>query len=206
VATKGRSEATKDATATMGSILPDDIDGRDAVHVAVLAVTAGYRLAPGQDVGLLEERRKGEPLVGMSETPIGIVDPFLKMMVAPGQRFWLFLYPRTITSLRHQWTHPAFGDEAAQASRPYATPASKLASEQWLRDFVKRSDCPPYEDVIATINGERGDGYANDGEYLHFDGQDAHGEIPPEFWDHVEVVTERAIPKHKRPLYFSCSC
>jgi hypothetical protein len=42
--------------------------------------------------------------------------------------------------------------------------------------------------------------------YLNFVGRDAHGEIPPEFWDHVEVVTEKKIPTNKRASYFSCGC
>ncbi len=39
----------------------------------------------------------------------------------------MFLYPRTITSLRHEWTHPAFGD----------TPKVYPPSEQWIRDWAE---------------------------------------------------------------------
>jgi hypothetical protein len=51
-----------------------------------------------------------------------------------------------------------------------------------------------------------GASYRNDGEYLFFAGRDAHGEIPPEFWDHVEVVTGKKIGPEDRAQYFSCSC
>lgn len=190
----------KDAVATMGMILTDDVGGRDAVHVAVISAEAGQKLAPGHHVG--KKSSDGDKLVvGVVDEPIGIVDPFLEEMVQKGQRFWLYLYPRTITSLRHNWTHPKFEDLPVAS---YAPPSQKLTSEQWLRAFVARSDCPSYEAVIAAAIGEGARTWSD--EYLHFDGSDAHGDIPPEFWDHVEVVTGRKIPQDKRPAYFSCSC
>ena len=115
--------AAKDAVATMGMILPHDVGGRDAVHVAVIAATAARKLAPGQDVGFIDGER-----AGTVDQPIGIVDPFLKSTVKTGQRFWLYLYPRTITGLSHKWTHPAFPDEATTGAA-YNTPSQKLASE-----------------------------------------------------------------------------
>src|SRR4051812_26859121 len=84
-----------DALETLGTII-DDTQKRDAIHLAVEPVVAQSCLEPGQNVTQTGYRY---------ETPfckfVGIVDPFLKEDVQPGQRFWLVLYPRTIKSLRH---------------------------------------------------------------------------------------------------------
>lgn len=201
----------RDAVATMGTILDKSAKGRDAVHVACVAVTAAESCWIGSDVGILltEDGYIASPKL----TPhIGIVDPFLKTTANKGEKFWLYLYPRSITGLNHNWTHPAFpeGDVLPQLTE-------KQKSERWLREFVAGADCPAYDDLLAILtrvaNGETDGSFGEDGdnffrfddEYLHFNGTDAHGDIPPEFWDHASAVIGKPI-KGERPAYFSCSC
>lgn len=207
----------KDAVATMGDVLPPDAGGRDAVHVAVFSAQAYTAMYPGEAVAIVREdgtdvfvTRKASK----DEDLIGIVDPFIKSDIPVGSRFWVYLYPRTITSLSHRWGHPAFAD--ASATSTYVPPSQKVSSELWLREFCAASDCPDYDTLLEVIkNGElirkvKGDrhereydGYI-DGDFIHFSGRDAHGEIPPEFWTHVEnVLGEKMTSK---PSYFSCSC
>lgn len=202
-----RSVST-DALETLGTII-DKTAGRDAIHLAVEPAVAGHTLRPGEHVGFLENGT-----VGICGDPLGIVDPFLSGPVRVGEMFWLVVYPRQITSLRHVWTHPAFDKEAATKSLSSQQPPKpgsldqRLASEAWLRTFISGADCPSYESVMEVIEkGEVGDGYEYSyltAEYLHFGGSDAHGDIPPEFWDHVEIVLGKKIKD--RASYFSCSC
>lgn len=91
-----------DALATIGTVLPEGEWQRDAIHVAVMPVTAAERLFPGQRVGVLPD---GTASISAGKK-IGIVDPFLQKPVQPGERLWLCLFPRTITSLKHVWEHP----------------------------------------------------------------------------------------------------
>ena len=79
---------------------------RDAIHIAVAQVTALVRLRTGTDVGLVDS--ENPELVGPCDNNIGIVDPFLTSDIEAGERFWLFLYPNTVTGMRHVWKHPAF--------------------------------------------------------------------------------------------------
>ena len=95
----------------LGELITNGDRRRDAVHIAVVPAIAEKQLTPGQHVGLT--RHDNVETVGPCDQPIGIVDPYLTAAVEPGQRFWLCLYPGTITSLRHVWTHPAFASVAA---------------------------------------------------------------------------------------------
>lgn len=80
-----------DALDTLGMII-GEAQARDAIHLAVEPVTAAQQLYPGQHVGFVYGG------VGPCDLPIGIVDPFLPGVVHQGQRFWLVVYPRQITS------------------------------------------------------------------------------------------------------------
>jgi len=95
----------------LGELIRDGDRRRDAIHIAVAPVMAAGILVPGQHVGFVEEGNVER--VGPCENNIGVVDPFLKEDVQPCQRFWLFLYPGTITGLRHIWTHPSYAAAAA---------------------------------------------------------------------------------------------
>lgn len=187
----------KDAVATMGTILSDDVGGRDAVHVAVISAEAAGQLMPGQHVGRAPDSTPDHLLVGYASEPIGIVDPFLVNAVQKGQRFWLYLYPRTITSLRHNWTHPAFAD--APVNTIYAPPSQKITAEQWIKNYAESEGLGYHELMVAA------DAAVSDGEeYVLIRGHDAHGTISGEFWTHYELATGRKV--ERRPEYFSCSC
>lgn len=103
---------------------------RDAVHIAVAPVTCGFPLRPGEYIRL-KLGSSVEVIPSSAEKAIGIVDPFLLLPVDPGERFWMFLLPGTITSLRHEWVHPAFGPEEARQ-------VDKSASEAWLRAYARK--------------------------------------------------------------------
>lgn len=179
----------------LGQLITNDDALRDAVHIAVAPVIAFNLLMPGTHIGLYDG--KASALV---DEKIGIVDPFLSKAVQKGQQFWMFLYPNTITDLKHVWTHPAFKEDVVKLH-------SKSDSEAWLRNFVENADFPPYEDIVDAVMGISSKEYYNvvfDGNHIYSNGRDASGEIPSEFWNHMEIVTGKKISQ--RPDYFSCSC
>lgn len=180
----------------LGVLLTGD-EPRDAVHVAVAPVVADERLVPGAHIGFTRE--SDTERVGVrSKQLIGVVDPFLTGFVNVGERFWLFLYPQTITSLRHNWTHPSF---AAVPVRP--------SSEQWLRDFAEEVGVSygVLMDAAAEYIRSRGDGNRWDGEYhiLSYDTPNCVHEKKADMWRHYEIVTGTKVADHDA-TFFSCSC
>lgn len=153
---------------------------RDAIHVAVMPMEAGAALYPGVHVGVENgiARQSGEL--------IGVVDPFLKELVQEGEKFWLFLYPGSIKSLRHEWLHPAFDGDACRD-------ILKEDSERWLRKFciehpTDRGDSIDYDAMIEKLKDE-------DGLEHGFNAP----EITSEFEKHFKIVTGSEVKG-----YFTC--
>jgi hypothetical protein len=180
-----KRKVSTDALETLGTIITTN-EKRDAIHLAVEPVVATQKLFPGQDVGLVEGG------AGVCDKPLGIVDPFLKSPVYPGQHFWLVIYPRQIQSLRHVWTHPDFPEESSKTRID--------ESKEWLTALAD-SISVTYEELLAAAEN-----FIDEDEYL-IGGGEMEGEVtPPEFWDHYQIVTGKIIPKEKQDNFFSCSC
>lgn len=185
--------------------LIDATQQRDAIHVAIAPVIAGERLSPGQHVGWSQEGNT--ELVATGFKGIGIIDPFLSDYVPKGGRCWLFLYPNTVTSLRHEWTHPAFSEVAS---------VDKAASEKWMQDFAAQhySSQNEYYDGFGRhytaselvdfakdflLHGER---HVQQGDESLRDDTNA-----VEFWRHFEAITGMKVPDyHIDTVPFCCTC
>lgn len=178
---------------TFGQLI-DEHQKRDAVHIAIAPVVAAERLSPGQHIGF-SDPGDTEMVGSRAANHIGIVDPFLSAPVYAGERFWMLLYPQTVTGMRHEWEHPAF--QAAENSE-------KAKSEAWLRNLAIRTD-RTYE-FLLEAGAE-----AASGETSPYGGDDTSAEILNEnkadFFYHYEVVTGKRVTKEDQEgVYFRCAC
>lgn len=193
-----RTMAT-DAVATIGMLIPEG-SGRDAIHLATEPVVSGERLFAGQHIGFLPDGTVGTKATEL----LGIVDPFLTALVMPGERFWLVVYPRTITSLRHVWEHPSFSP--AEVKHAVIDVSSKAYSSEWLTRWAMENmgedyyddDGRKYSPEEALGNAIRAGRDLSVGPH-----ESARDTINNEWWEHWETVTGE---KGQRDEYFSCAC
>jgi hypothetical protein len=192
-----RSVST-DALATLGTIITDG--GRDAIHLAVEPVIAGENLKVGEDIGV---EKDGTASAREGITKVGIVDPFLKKAVKKGEMFWLIVYPRQITSLRHVWEHPNF--PTTSIPKESKEDVELEFSKKWMTKWAIRHMSDDYygheehlSDESAYANAINAGKNNSVGCY-----EDAADHIDNEWWDHWEKITGL---KGKRDGYFSCSC
>lgn len=181
-----------DALDTLGSIISKE-ESRDAIHLAVEPAIAGRRLKAGDHVGFLNDGS-----FGPCNDPVGIVDPFLTTTVSPGQRFWLVIYPRQITSLRHVWSHPAFDSQSIVEPPTMSTMVSR--SIVWITEYAEELGFS-YDEMIQGAKD-----YLAYGDSL-CGGDDMEGNwTSDEFWDHFEVATGGEVDDDDRGNFFRCSC
>jgi len=191
-----------DALETLGTIIGEN-ERRDAIHLAVEPVIAGENLKASDRI-FLGDDGKAYKAHGNTKA-LGIVDPFITTKVRVGERFWLVVMPRMITSLRHVWTHPDFADTAditkedkdtaqVQRSKAYIANLADSVGISYQRLIDGAEDW-----VHCQENGHWGN-------YI-VGGAEMEGEsVPDEFWHHYEVVTGNEVPEEYRSSFFSCSC
>lgn len=187
----------RDALETLGTILDGD-EGRDAVHVAVIAMRAHAQLQPGQKVGVGHTTTTGGTTAILD--PVGIVDPFLTHVVEEGEWFWMFVYPRTITEMRHHWEHPDIpSDSQREATRDTLKKMrGGEASERFLRDWAQREGWD-YDRMIRDAE-----------HWVRYGMTVSTGNIeiglPGDFWKHYEKVTGENVPDERRSSFYRCAC
>jgi len=182
--------------------LPEISARRDAIHIAIAPVIATEKLYPGQDIGFVEDGNI-EKVGTKAKQLIGIVDPFLKSPVFPEQVFWMCLYPLTVTSMRHEWGHPAFEQVTnevfiAGPRKPSFAEMQVEESKQWLADFGMDYGLN-YFDLLRAAED-----YLSTGQTFYVGANSTH--LPEEFWDHFERVTGKSVEENRRLTFFSCAC
>jgi hypothetical protein len=186
-----------DALATLGTVI-DASAGRDAIHLAVEPVEAGEKLFPGQHI-----RIDGGIAMSGGKT-VGIVDPFLPGPVFQGQKFWLVVYPRTITSLRHVWEHPAF--PSAEDQLKTRNDSDVAAAERWLRNYADEID-EGFNTLLEAADqwlesGEYFYGTESNGYHGKFEGESLH----PDFWSYYQMYRGKVVPVDQQGSFFTCAC
>ncbi len=190
---------SNDTNKMIGKLL-DATAQRDAIHIAVAPVIATHALKPGQSIMLAKNDPTRATSIDFDKQSIGIVDPFLLRDVIAGERFFMFLVPNTITSLRHDWTHPAFKDVVVDRSTSARDPEG--ASKRWIEEYAPSID-QDYESLIAAAHKHIGGGWEMDNSEAY---KNASDEDWKTFWKHYEIVTGEKVADDERYAPFSCSC
>jgi hypothetical protein len=179
---------TKPHEVKLGELIGTEHPLRDAVHIAVFPAMAGTQLKAGDYVRVARNGYAYDH--GNAQ---GIVDPFLKTPVKPGERFWVFLLPHTITSLRHMWTHPAFGNEPAPV-----VGGDVEAALEWFRAKEEQYSFDT-DSLVDAVRAQEG--------YCFGDDDGPEWARTDEFWSHMEVIIgERVEQERRENTYFRCAC
>ncbi|EBS4516581.1 hypothetical protein DQT32_04130 [Salmonella enterica subsp. enterica serovar Braenderup] len=145
---KDKRSVSTDALETLGTIHVRE-EHRDAIHLGVEPVEAGEHLNPSEHIGIGPDGKAYSSVdssVYSNIKALGIADPFLTRSINPGEKFWLVVYPRQITSLRHVWTHPDF-----DSNEQKVLDISEVTSEDLMQEIQRRlADNSTTVEAVAT--------------------------------------------------------
>lgn len=183
---------------TLGKLI-DETAQRDAIHIAIAPVIASQSLMPGEHCGLIAGSDNTAGGAACTR-PIGIVDPFLTQRIEAGERFYLFLYPQTVTGMRHHWSHPAFATAPAGNQQIANDPEDK--HRRVIEDAGKECGGFDYDDMMGIA-----DEYANHGEYYHMGQNERYKNFErwDDFWNAYTAIRGCKAPEYASAP-FSCSC
>lgn len=212
-----------DALETLGMIHQHD-EKRDAIHLGVEPVEAGEQLDVGAIIGI-KDGKAYQSTKRNGIKALGIVDPFLESKVLPGQRFWLVVMPRQITSLRHVWEHPDFPDsretshvvavskawdDLSDAERKTHVSIGTELGKAWefLENYAEelsdyKGDITAeqlFDQGLEAIEDPNGYNYLVGGSSME------GGRPSAEFWEAMSVLLNRDLTDVEKPNFFSCSC
>ena len=175
----------------LGKLIFDDRKKRDAIHIAVIPIVADVGLRPGDKVSVTNEGTA----TFADDYAVGVVDPFLDGPVRKGERFWLYLKPGSITSLRHEWTHPVFPTVADSSLS-----LIQMESEACIKRFAEQMDMSYQELMTAASNwAEKGVSTYSESYYGLATAEDWRA-----FWAHYENLTGKTAKE--KGGFFRCSC
>lgn len=171
---------------------------RDAIHIAIFPGIAGEELVAGEHVGLSSDDGK---TFNKKAKPVGIVDPFLRGRVKVGEQFWVFLYPNTVTSLKHNWSHPDFENDIPEEN--IFSQLKNFESRKWLEQFATDIGLSYEELMTAAADSVKSEDEWGTYVTIHVD---TPYDKLEEFWKHYAKVAYIKLPEKYGKNFFSCSC
>jgi len=179
---------------------------KDAIHIPVMPVFADEIIVPGAKLAKSENPKKQGFRVKTAFHPsdaIGICDPYLRTSTRIDDQFLMFLFPGTVTNLRHDWTHPNI--KLPNAPKAESTKRSRDYSKKWLQDLAKWAEIDFMFLMQAMKESHEKEDMVDLRDHNHAtDMFRMMGEEKQEtMWFHFENYTGIEVDTY---AYFRCSC
>lgn len=163
---------------------------RDSIHVPIMQVVAGELLKPGEHIGLRDGKAYKTDV-----KLLGNVDPVRTTCAIAGSRFWMWVYPGSIDSLTHTWTHQFIDSDISNSPLAIQNATAKIQAEAAALGMT-------YDELVEGATE-----YMRSGEYMCQGGRFEGCYLSDDFWPaFFAVFPEEAKEGRYLGSFFSCSC